>query len=168
MKKKSYFEVSSVVNRWLTVGLVLVIVSLMLSQWSSTFTAASDAIAGSFGKALNTFMRTAVGNGVVSVLFGVGHVLLLEFFRRGMRRSGDRFGCLSLCGRCSLAHHRWLLLFLGGTHCTPMLTTRRRGIVSVRRFSSTIESSQGWCNSLFLAYVLYVIEAAFACSASPS
>lgn len=80
MKKKSYFEVSSVVNRWLTVGLVLVIVSLMLSQWSSTFTAASDAIAGSFGKALNTFMRTAVGNGVVSVLFGVGHVLLLEFF----------------------------------------------------------------------------------------
>ena len=94
MKKKSYFEVSSVVNRWLTVGLVLVIVSLMLSQWSSTFTAASDAIAGSFGKALNTFMRTAVGNGVVSVLFGVGHVLLLEFFRRGMRRSGDRFWVL--------------------------------------------------------------------------
>ena len=44
MKKKSYFEVSSVVNRWLTVGLVLVIVSLMLSQWSSTFTAASDEI----------------------------------------------------------------------------------------------------------------------------
>lgn len=83
MKKKSYFEVSSVVNRWLTVGLVLVIVSLMLSQWSSTFTAASDAIAGSFGKALNTFMRTAVGNGVVSVLFGVGHVLLLEFFVAG-------------------------------------------------------------------------------------
>lgn len=94
MKKKSYFEVSSVVNRWLTVGLVLVIVSLMLSQWSSTFTAASDAIAGSFGKALNTFMRTAVGNGVVSVLFGVGHVLLLEFFRRGMRCSGDRFWVL--------------------------------------------------------------------------
>ena len=96
MKKKSYFEVSSVVNRWLTVGLVLVIVSLMLSQWSSTFTAASDAIAGSFGKALNTFMRTAVGNGVVSVLFGVGHVLLLEFFRRGMRRSGDRFWVLEI------------------------------------------------------------------------
>lgn len=71
------------VNRWLTVGLVLVIVSLMLSQWSSTFTAASDAIAGSFGKALNTFMRTAVGNGLVSVLFGVGHVLLLEFFVAG-------------------------------------------------------------------------------------
>ena len=65
MKKKSYFEVSSVVNRWLTVGLVLVIVSLMLSQWSSTFTAASDAIAGSFGKALNTLMHTAVGNVVI-------------------------------------------------------------------------------------------------------
>lgn len=154
-------------NRWLTVGLVLVIVSLMLSQWSSTFTAASDAIAGSFGKALNTFMRTAVGNGLVSVL-SAWAMCCFRVFRRGMRRSGDRFGCLSLCGRCSSAHHRWLLLFLGGTHCTPMLTTRRRGTVSVRRFSSTIESSQGWCSSLFLAYVLYVIEAAFACSASPS
>ena len=94
MKKKSYFEVSSAVNRWLTVGFVLVIVSLLLSQWSSTFTAASDAIAGPLGKAVNKFMHTAVGNGVVSVLFGVGHVLLLEYFRRGMRRSGDRFWVL--------------------------------------------------------------------------
>ena len=91
MRKKSYFEVSPVASRWLWAGLGMVMTATLLSLWGDTFTTLSSGTAGAPGDALTRFMQSGVARALVSLVSGAGWLVLLEHFRRGMRRSGSRF-----------------------------------------------------------------------------
>lgn len=91
MTKKSYFEVSPVASRWLWAGLGMVMTGTLLSLWGDTFTSVSSGMAGALGDALTRFMQSGVVRALVSLVLGAGWLVLLEHFRRGMRRSGSRF-----------------------------------------------------------------------------
>lgn len=94
MKKKSYFEVSQAVSRWLTAALCVVVVCHVLTAWGNTFAVSTTAPGGMVGRGLSTFVGSAVGSGLVCLLLGGGQVLLLDFLRRGMRRLGDHSWCV--------------------------------------------------------------------------
>lgn len=91
MTKKSYFEVSVVASRWLWAGLGLVMIGSLLTLWGETFTAVSSGMAGAVGNALTALMQSGVVRSLLALVMGAGWLLLLDHFRRGMRRVGDRF-----------------------------------------------------------------------------
>ena len=82
MKKKSYFEVSQAVSRWLTAALCVVVVCHVLTAWGNTFAVSTTAPGGMVGRGLSAFVGSAVGSGLVCLLLGGGQVLLLDFLRR--------------------------------------------------------------------------------------
>lgn len=90
-KREKYFEVSGGVSAWLSGALVVSLLALALDHWAGCFGPTGGGYGGAAGRWASELMYSGFGGGLVRLLGGAATVLMLEWLRRSVRRSGCRW-----------------------------------------------------------------------------